>query len=268
MSFIRGFFSRFDIFAAHSRWNLAQVKILIPEGYTLTILRDPVDTFESFFTYMGVDRRLGVDINNFAQQFATRVGQGQVRWGWNKQLYDLGIDEHYLPDEERVREKIKQLDAEFDSVLILEHLEEGLVLLADNLCWPLEDMKSVCLNSRADQYISNISRKSRDILTAWLWPDFLLYQHFLEKHRHLTTQFGLHKMLDAVRILQSMNRDLVNECTDTKNRSNDKAFEQENKKIRHLAPQKNKSWCRPYYRTEIAYTERTRFNNKVLSQSF
>merc|ERR1719233_2565671 len=76
----------FDIFAAHSRWNLAQVKILIPEGYTFTILRDPVDTFESYFSYMGVDRKLGVDINEFAWRFASGVSPGQVRWGRNKQL--------------------------------------------------------------------------------------------------------------------------------------------------------------------------------------
>ena len=89
--------------------------------------------------------------------------------------------EHHLP-EERVREKIQQLDTEFDQVLILKHLEDCLVLLASNLCWALDDVRSVYHNSRTEEYISNITvdSRSRDILTDWLWADILLYKHFLQ----------------------------------------------------------------------------------------
>ena len=91
---------------------------------------------------MGVDRELGVDINEFALQFVTKeeTNLKQISWGRNKQLFDLGIDIHSLQSEETVKEKIQELDTEFDQVLILEHFDEGLVMLADSLCWPLENM--------------------------------------------------------------------------------------------------------------------------------
>ena len=261
---------RFDIFAAHSRWSFAQAKILIPEGFTFTILRDPVDTFESFFSYMGVDKRLGVDINQFAWQFATKEGfrPRQVSWGRNRQLYDLGMDEHHLQSEERVREKIKELDTEFDQVLILEYLDEGLVLLANNLCWPLDDIRSVRLNSRKEKFVSKITKESRDILTDWLWADFLLYQHFLQKHRNIVQQFGSQKLIIAVGSLRSMNIDLANDCTESSSTgSTDRMFKPSNTKIEPVIPQINKSWCKPYYRTEMAYTKRIRSMNILLARA-
>ena len=65
-------FCSFDIYAAHGRWNGSAVKKLIPEGYTLTILRNPVEAFESYYSYMSIDTKLHMDINEFAMALAIR----------------------------------------------------------------------------------------------------------------------------------------------------------------------------------------------------
>ena len=55
-------------------------------------------------------------------------------------MLDLGISEHALGNKTEVDEYIKQLEIDFDFVMIGELFLESLVLLADNLCLPLEFM--------------------------------------------------------------------------------------------------------------------------------
>lgn len=37
----------------HHIWNATEIKKVIPEGLSFTLLRDPVDTFESGYVYLG-----------------------------------------------------------------------------------------------------------------------------------------------------------------------------------------------------------------------
>ena len=43
---------------------------LIPGGLTVTLLRDPVDMFESGYVYLGLQSGYKMDINEFATKFA------------------------------------------------------------------------------------------------------------------------------------------------------------------------------------------------------
>ena len=206
-----------------------------------------------------------MDINQFVLQFTSKneSGQRQVSWGRNRQLFDLGMDHHDLQSEERVRKKIKELDSEFDQVLILEYLEESLVILAKNLCWPLDYMRSIRMNSRKEKFVSKITKKNRDILTDWLWADFLLYQHFLQKHKDIVEHFGSQKLIVAVEKLKIMNIQLADDCTD----SDSVGFTDRMPIIEPVLSQRNKSWCKPYYRTEMAYTKRIRSMNIGLARN-
>ena len=49
-----------------------ETKSLIPGAFSITILREPLETFESFYSYMNIDRRLDMDINQFVQSLVTR----------------------------------------------------------------------------------------------------------------------------------------------------------------------------------------------------
>ena len=59
----------------------------------------------------------------------------------NRQLWDLGFEVTATTQRSEVTEKIEQLEEDFDQVLILEHLDEGLVMMANNLCWTLEKVE-------------------------------------------------------------------------------------------------------------------------------
>ena len=49
-----------------SKWNYMEVRRMLPNATFITILRDPVDCFESNFVYMGLQQDFGMDINRFA----------------------------------------------------------------------------------------------------------------------------------------------------------------------------------------------------------
>ena len=48
------------------------MKKLIPNAYALTILRNPVEAFESYYSYANIDTKLKMDINEFAMALDKR----------------------------------------------------------------------------------------------------------------------------------------------------------------------------------------------------
>ena len=70
-----------------------------------------------------------------------------VRFQHNQQMFDMGMLEDDMKNSFKIHEHIKRLETEFDFVMIEELLYESLVLLADNLCLPLEYMVGFEYNS-------------------------------------------------------------------------------------------------------------------------
>ena len=50
-----------------SVWNYPEVKKVLPEALYITLLRDPVNCYESNYVYMGLQNAFRMDINKFAQ---------------------------------------------------------------------------------------------------------------------------------------------------------------------------------------------------------
>ena len=46
-----------------------------------------------------------------------------------------------MENQEKVDAKIRELDSQFDFVILAEFFDEGLVILAKLLCWDLEDVR-------------------------------------------------------------------------------------------------------------------------------
>ena len=67
----------------------------------------------------------------------------------NSQLTDLGIKSQDLRDEQKIREKVKGVDDQFDLVMLADQFDESLILLAEKLCWKLEDLVTLKLNARS-----------------------------------------------------------------------------------------------------------------------
>ena len=136
--------NQFDMMAFHSLWNGPQVDLVIPKpSKRITLLRDPVDTFESGFVYMGLAKNLKMNINEYAQWIKKKHFPMRKPRSWfdkDELLWDLGADVSQLEKNEYLRDRIEVYENEFDLVLIAERFDESLVLLQDLLCWDTEDV--------------------------------------------------------------------------------------------------------------------------------
>ena len=106
----------YNFFASHSQWNTNQVKKLVGIDATfVTILRDPVEVFESGYVYFGMEKILERDINQYIKTVRRHPRSKMAIFGKNQLLYDLGkqknILHHYiLKPNHFCKHKIKDRD--------------------------------------------------------------------------------------------------------------------------------------------------------------
>ena len=62
-------FNIFDVFLFHSVWNHSEVRKVVPHGPVVTLIRDPVDMFESGYVYFGIKPKVNNIFYNFNTAF-------------------------------------------------------------------------------------------------------------------------------------------------------------------------------------------------------
>ena len=124
-----------------------------------------------------------MDINKFAKikAAANTPRRPTAIIGKNQLLWDLGMPHYDMEDVEKVDLKIKELDKQFRFVLLAEHFDESLVILAKLLCWDLSEVRYLKQNARKADKVSNITQEARETLTNWLSADYKLYKHYEQK---------------------------------------------------------------------------------------
>ena len=134
----------------HTMWSQQEVEKVLGKGAIyITILRDPVDQFESLYSFAHFESKLHENIEGFVRKYVEREHEmprmngieaprmnGYL--GRNQQLWDLGLTD--TSNFDLVKAKVQELDKNFHLVMIAEHFEESLVLLSHQLCWPLANM--------------------------------------------------------------------------------------------------------------------------------
>ena len=123
----------YNVFALHTKWDQAEVEKVLGDGAVyVTILRDPVDQFESMYNYLHFEEEFKTDLEGFVKNYVkgrrpvTRRFAGYL--GQNQQLCDLGMDVDLLNDDRAVKNKIMALDKDFDLVMLVEEFDESIVL--------------------------------------------------------------------------------------------------------------------------------------------
>ena len=155
----------------------------------ITILRNPVDNFESVFNYMELGKRIGLGNNpDSLQLFLERSGipftmMRKINYEWllirNPLLHDLGLSFKFYQNLTAVNEYIQFLDKEFDLVMIMDYFDESLVLMKRLLCWNMDDILYLKLNDRQEEE-KNVALNSdiRENIKRWNKADVLLFDHF------------------------------------------------------------------------------------------
>ena len=65
----------------------------------------------------------------------------------------------------------RHADEHFDLVMISERMDESLVLMADTLCVPLEDVTSLKNNARKKDKIPNMTDDDKAVIARFQTPD-------------------------------------------------------------------------------------------------
>jgi len=257
----------FDLFAFHSVWNYPEVKKVLPEAVYITLLRDPVNCYESNYVYMGLQNAFKMDINKFAQvKAAANIPRRPTAIiGKNQLLWDLGMPHTDMEDEEKVGLKINDLDKQFDFVLLAEHFDESLVLLARLLCWDLSEVRYLKQNARKADKVSNITEEARSQLTGWLLGDYRLYSHYLAKFQLEVERYGREQLDRDVAILRQLNEELTKDCVKevADNSKLTGEFRMALDIVEGYVIDTGKPWCAAYARSEPNFSVQVRNKQKT-----
>jgi len=269
-----------DLFVFHSVWNYEEVLRVLPSALYVTLLREPVACFESNYVYMGLQGVYEMDINEFAKSKAAlglsrsnltipKTGITRII-GKNQQLWDLGLDGESIEDPSMVSARIKELDDEFDFVLLAEHFDESLVILARKLCWELEEVRYLRQNSRKANKVSNITVAAKESLTKWLEADFQLYRHFEQKYQEEVESYGTEKLTADVAKLRQLNKQLMDDCVlevaDNSKLKGDFKTALNNGIVEGYLIDPSKPWCNPFAISEPSFTKKVREKQRVWAE--
>ncbi|XP_006817508.1 galactosylceramide sulfotransferase-like [Saccoglossus kowalevskii] len=247
----------YDMLTNHARYNRREFVSLIPNATYITILRHPLQQFESAFGYFQWGRFIPTKdpISEFLRnpQQYTSVIPWNTR---NGQLFDLGLSSTQTLDEEMVNETMKTLHKEMDVVLITEYFDESLLILRDLLCWSVNDILYMSNGIRSDNGHSNLTSTDKDKILEWNKSDLKLYLYFrkvlFKKIREYGPCFKHH--LQEFRKLQN---ETLEKCIE-KERFKDI----QGKEFRHVLKENATEFCINVWRGDVTFTE---LNRKRLS---
>lgn len=116
--------------------------LMPPDTLYVTILRHPVQLFESMYEYYRLERFYDFPFTQFGNESATLPDFSKRfvgRIGTNQMFFDLGYSMHdFTPA--IVKAYIDQIESHFDLIMIEEMFDESMILLKDLLCWTMDDI--------------------------------------------------------------------------------------------------------------------------------
>ncbi|KAK4303540.1 hypothetical protein Pmani_024454 [Petrolisthes manimaculis] len=143
---------RVNVFAVHTRLNTREMrKVVEPGALWVTAVRHPVHLYTSIYYYFKVWAVMREGLRSslakpFVRQRWTRRLNGI--FGINQMTFDLGYGQSTFYNDLRIANMIREVESNFDLVLVTDRMDESLVLLRHALCWSLQDVIAFRKNTR------------------------------------------------------------------------------------------------------------------------
>lgn len=206
-----------DIFCHHTRLNVQETTaVLKPDAFWLTIVRDPVDLFESAYDYYGLESAWKISLKDFAslplqeKHEYSRVMNKRI--GANQMTFDMGYDLKATDSAADIAEMVAEIDSYFDLVMVAENMDESLALVQHQLGWDLDDVVYLVRNARRPEHKVNLTRQERELLYQFLKPDQQIYDHFRRKLAKQIVDSGVWEVTKRAEDLVSRRLQLQEEC--------------------------------------------------------
>uniref|UniRef100_A0A3Q3FRV0 Galactose-3-O-sulfotransferase 4 n=1 Tax=Labrus bergylta TaxID=56723 RepID=A0A3Q3FRV0_9LABR len=187
------------------------LKQVMPENAVyITILREPLRTFESVFSYYTstVPSALSLFLES-PDAFWDPKEPGNCL-GRNPMSFDLGIDSQQWNTTWRT--DLSLLEETFQLVMIAEHFDESLILLGSLLDLNMEELAYVRLNTRSLQDVTHLDDDTKDQISAWNTLDVLLYDFFLQIFLEKVEKYGLERLNSEVALLRATTNRIRRKC--------------------------------------------------------
>lgn len=180
----------------------------------ITMLRNPADMFESYYSFFEQRDKFGATLNEFLDsphQYYRLDDNDHVQVR-NPMLFDFGLNVQFMTNRTKIMEKIAEIDRIFDFVMIKEYFQESLILLSDLLCWNLEKFVTLQMNARPDSRKLPLNETIREKIEKWNWGDALFYHHFRAKFEEKLRKFGRGRIKNRVIKLQKITKMMEKFC--------------------------------------------------------
>lgn len=217
--------TQYDILCNQMRLDIEQLqKVMPPNTVYLTLIRDPVHTFESIFScHMSTVPafRLARErtASNGTPALLVFLEAPESHWDSSEPLnglarnpmsFDLGLSSQgrnisWVQDLARLAET-------FQLVMVAEHFDESLVLLRELLQVELEDLAYVRLNVRAAGDIVPLNAETKAQIRSWNSLDVLLYDFFLQAFWEKVEKYGAERLQREVGVLRRAVESLEKRC--------------------------------------------------------
>lgn len=215
--------SHFDILCSHMRLDVGQLKrIMPPNAVYVTILQEPVQMFESVFSYYtfavpaftsakkAAGHRSALSVFLESPESFWDPNERGNGLGKNPMSFDLGLDNQCWNSSRPAN--LTLLEETFQLVMIAEHFDESLVLLGDLLNLDLEELASVSHNARSAYSLSPLDDFTKAQIRAWNQLDMLLYDFFLQVFWQKAERYGLDRLNRDVALLRASTERIRQKC--------------------------------------------------------
>ena len=217
----------YDMIYCHTRWDHSAISnVLNDKGdvFYFSILRDPVEQFRSFWDFYHMGRIYNTTLEEYTRNIiyneTISKSKSQRSMGYNQMLTDFGVDFEDMitngtdKDMEsakyKIKQKVEEIDKNFDLIIFTDYYEDSMVLLKNSLCWEYEDIIGLKRNTARQK--SQMSKEAKRIIKSWLWADYILYDYFLEKFKKKKADFGQEKLMQEKTELRKTLNTTVNAC--------------------------------------------------------
>ena len=180
----------YNILCNHVVYDKSAFRSIMPNNTKYVgILREPESHFKSAVSYFGfynallkynktknlnITGSLLTEFLNHPEKFQ----MGGIYYIHNKMSFDLGLPSAKFTDENFIQNYIKELNNDYELMLLMEEFEESLVLMKRLLCWDMKDILYVPLNTRNAKPYMPFTEEDRANLKVWNKADFELYDLF------------------------------------------------------------------------------------------